>query len=430
MKQFCLFSFIISLSITSFAQQWNKVGSNLEAGCINLYSDTLSDNMIISGYFHEYNGIVVNGIMSWDGSNSFNLGGIELFTFYDVVRYHDTLYGAVAFDINNPIFTLVGWFDESDSTWNGIPDFDNDRKGGLLLHDLVVYKDELVLIGNYNWASSPQENIVSFDGQFFHPIVSNYNKGSTMNGGIVFNEDLYLFGGFDTIESRRIVNVAKWNGVFWDSVARNDITTYMITSMGVYKDTLYAGTYEGNLFKLDSNEWQLVATGDARIMDMMEDEGKFYIGGHFIKIDNKIVNRICYYDGKSFHAMENGVDGAVSTIEKYKGDIFIGGGFEIAGHVDANFISRWGLPIGIEKHLAQKDGLTIHPNPSSGQFVIEMVENSSPDISIYNSLGLLVYHGSYNDVERIDIDIPFNTGIYFVKVCVDGSVSDYKLVVE
>ena len=163
---------------------------------------------------------------------------------------------------------------------------------------------------------------------------------------------------------------------------------------------------------------------------MREFDDKFYLGGHFSAIDSKVVNQICYYDGSQFYDMEMGVDAPVLDIEVYQNDIYIGGYFELAGFKDAHYIARWGLPIGVEEHLKEKDALVIYPNPSSGHIAIEMAENSSPKLSIFNSKGLLVFNHSYKDVYRIDIDLPLESGIYLIKVCVDGSVSDHKLLIE
>ena len=429
MKQFCLFSFIISLSITSFAQQWNKVGLNLESTCVKLYSDTVSDNLIISGYFVEYQGETVNGLLKWDGFAFSSLNGIELYDYYDIIRYKDTLFGCGTYDINGT-FKMFSWFDETDSTWKGVPEFENNYLGGLVINGLVQYNGELILVGNYKWASPTKENIVAFNGHNFNPILNDFEFGSYMYGGISYKNDFYLFGRFDTIESKRIVNIAKWDGITWDSAAVNDISTYLITSMGIFRDTLYAGTYEGRLYKLNSDEWILVAVGDERISSFKEVEDRLYIGGYFNKIDNKTVNRICYYDGTSFHNMENGVDNGVVSIEGYHDDIFIGGWFELAGNVDANYIARWGLPIGVEEREQEINGISLYPNPTLGLVVIEMNEISSPEISIYNSMGMLVFNHSYKDVDKIDLDLHLTSGIYFVKVNVDGSVSDHKLLIE
>ncbi len=83
----------------------------------------------------------------------------------------------------------------------------------------------------------------------------------------------------------------------------------------------------------------------------------------------------------------------------------------------------WILPSAIDESATVNSSLTVYPNPSTGDFTIEIKNERKDDLvklAIYNSLGAKIYedqsHANLRTVHLPDI----SSGIYLVKVSTDG----------
>lgn len=82
--------------------------------------------------------------------------------------------------------------------------------------------------------------------------------------------------------------------------------------------------------------------------------------------------------------------------------------------------------VGIESHRAET-GFKIYPNPSFGYLMVIPSERKSEDlisVSLYNSLGVLLYENEYNKKnEEIRLNLEeYPTGIYWIKVSSNNKV--------
>ena len=76
------------------------------------------------------------------------------------------------------------------------------------------------------------------------------------------------------------------------------------------------------------------------------------------------------------------------------------------------------LTSNIENNLVENVIPFIYPNPSHDVFFLKGMQlNSKVKISIYNTLGILIYSESKKDLFEYSIDLSkFSNGVYFVKV--------------
>jgi hypothetical protein len=76
--------------------------------------------------------------------------------------------------------------------------------------------------------------------------------------------------------------------------------------------------------------------------------------------------------------------------------------------------------------------LSIYPNPSSGQFRVDLNEYTSGQLQIYNSLGSIVYGTRVEGSNQIIINLPPNikSGIYIVKLTTETSILTQKLLLQ
>lgn len=131
---------------------------------------------------------------------------------------------------------------------------------------------------------------------------------------------LYVAGSFNTAGSQAgISNVAKWDGETWHALEGPEGvgTSFWASALAVYDD----------------------GTGPA-----------LFVGGGFKYAGGVTVNRIAKWDGSTWSALEGphgtGIGGSwVTTLEVYDDGtgpaLYVGGDFEMAGGVPANYVARW-----------------------------------------------------------------------------------------
>lgn len=69
--------------------------------------------------------------------------------------------------------------------------------------------------------------------------------------------------------------------------------------------------------------------------------GDVYLGGNFTTAANLPASHIVRWDGRSFHALGDGVNGNVKAILVNGADVYVGGDFDAAGAVQAGKLARW-----------------------------------------------------------------------------------------
>jgi hypothetical protein len=69
--------------------------------------------------------------------------------------------------------------------------------------------------------------------------------------------------------------------------------------------------------------------------------GELIAGGGFSLAGGVNANRIARWDGMMWHPLGSGMDGGVAAFTVYQGDLIAGGYFTTAGTVSANLIGRW-----------------------------------------------------------------------------------------
>lgn len=144
---------------------WNQVGGGLKGGDSNVRDMIIYKNeLYICGYFTSVAGNAGNKIMRWDGEQWKDVGG-----------------------------GLCGTFD--------------------IAEDMMVYNDKLYLIGIFDCVgnSLPTNNIAVWDGQqwcsFGNSIFNN-----KLTSIAVWNDEIYITGGFTEIDGQPVKYLAKWVG--------------------------------------------------------------------------------------------------------------------------------------------------------------------------------------------------------------------------
>ncbi len=129
---------------------------------------------------------------------------------------------------------------------------------------------------------------------------------------------------------------------------------------------------------------------------------RLYVVGDFTVAGGQPINNIAAWDGINWcglGVLPNTFDNRVSRIGVHNGSLIIGGGFRsINGDSTLKYIARYvgpdvyepcGNTTSVEENLTQHD-ISLYPNPSNDQFVIDFKDNSVSGVTIISIEGKVV----------------------------------------
>lgn len=292
MKRILLFISLLILSIITKAQTWDSVGPATYYNISVLYSDTLTSSLYAGGSLVQAGGIPVNNIAKWDGTSWSAMGaGIPDHIIYTINSYNGELYAgglAMGYGVTGGLFK-----------WDGT-----------------------------NWIDLDANNDVI--------------------ASIVYNNELYVGGWFDTIAGNQIYNIAKWNGIIWDSVG-NNYAMQGVYALQEYNGELFAtGTFNNNygVHKWNGTTWTTVGIMNGEGNSMEVYNGELYVNGNFDTIDNIQCLNIARWNGTNWLSVGAGIGvldslfgcSAWNSLKVYNGELY---STVLVGHYEDAYIARW-----------------------------------------------------------------------------------------
>ncbi len=177
------------------------------------------------------------------------------------------------------------------------------------IYDLIEYKGNLIIAGGFYKIGTERVNaIVSFDGNKWLPLQNglrrkNDNYSAQVGQTLVYHDDLYIIGDFDSAGNISAKDIAKWNGNQW-------------SGFGV-------GT-NGNIQCISSYK------------------NEIYVGGSFDSIGGIAANNIAKWNGSQWQPLSKGLVGfGVNCLYEYKSELYALGAIDSAGGIACNAIARW-----------------------------------------------------------------------------------------
>lgn len=287
----------LAFSPLSHAQNWVSVGGGVSNDVRGLYVDTSENLLYIVGTFQEAGGNPAGRVAAWDGQNWTSLCDLNDF-------------------------------------WDQSP-----------IHDVIKYNNELIVSGSqYYMGNVITGGLAKLTTNGWQSFNDNIDGAMLMT---VIDDELYAFCCFDEIDGQPIKDMAKWNGVYWDSIGTQSEWTIpnlnaQISNIVKYNNNLIAaGNFEnGNLKEIaqwDGTAWlslQNGVVGEAYLFDAIVYKGILYVAGEFVKSQTgNPANDVMAWNGETWFNPFPDVDFTfqVSDLEVINDELYIVGEYKFLG---------------------------------------------------------------------------------------------------
>ena len=435
----------VTAAINCFSQTFFSLGTGVNSGpgLPFLFADTSTNILYTAGWITSIGNVSVQGTARWNGLA------------WDSMGYGTLGSGPRAMVKYNGEIILGGSYGSRTSSangrglskWNGtawVPFADAiDSSGSGEVYGLLVHNNDLFVFGAFDSIAGMRSNMIArWDGVswYTYPDITEWGGGWQIYDAAFYNNELYVGGNFEFPYPGIRGDIAKWNGTAWQQVDTG--LSGSLSSVGaleVYNNELWVGGgFETNwgdpgnyLMKWNGTNWtQLSCEPNGFVYDLKVYGGKMYAGGTFNvpSITNGWWSARWFgTQCESYGIFDNG---PVNSFAELNGELYIGGGFETVNGDTMNRITRYDGVVGINAD-EKKGQVNIIPNPSSGTFTVNLptINNRSYDIEIYNGLGEKIR--SQNTFGKTQIDLSDKPkGIYFVRIINQEEISTRKIIIQ
>jgi hypothetical protein len=342
------------------------------------------EELVVAGSFTSVNGVPANRIARWNGTEWRPLGtgltglyaGVAALAIYDgelIAGGHFSTAGGVTCS------SIARW---DGANWHPLgTGMDDD------VYALAVYDGALIAGGRFWIAGGVScSQIASWDGASWWPL------GTGTNGSVralaVYDGALIVGGRFSSAGDGPVQGIARWDsspqtwspmgsGFYWESWYWPDpcvcdptcnvpCPPVLISDPGELRsltvlpsgDLVAGGRFTAangvggmyNIARWTGSSWQALGAGvgwgdqDEWVYAMTVLNEVLYVGGKFLSAGGGGANRIAQWNGTAWEPLGVGVNGAVYAFAEYRGELVVGGGFDLAGDRLSEHWARWGCP--------------------------------------------------------------------------------------
>jgi trimeric autotransporter adhesin len=467
----CLVSWEIDRNPVDGDQKWwagfDTMGTNGRISSLLDYQGQL----LAAGYFTEAGGAAVGGVASWNGNSWTALGdGFGRFgsnppQINKMIEWNGVLYAAGLFSVPPaPTTEHVSFARWNGTSWQPLMDALYPE----FIYDLVLYGDDLVLIGNFTEVEGvAASGMALYDGTdltVFPVTVTGDEWGGYFSGGVVYDGDLVVYGDFLAIDGVPYDNIARWNGSAWISDsdgfgANGNVREAIVDGNDLYiagDFTAADGEIANGIARWDGLDWDVLGGGLSwasgsrpRVETMTILEGMVVSAGQFDMAGGETCSEgIAAWDGESWHDFGSGFilpySYAASDLTVWNGDLYVAGWFALVGDKNADNIGRWIVATSSEAPPLPSAAPVVlraaYPNPFNGGTTVrfELAEDADVQLAIYDVKGRLVrtlvdaplqadtYEMKWNGRAENGADMP--SGVYLVRLQAAGSSRAGKIV--
>lgn len=293
---------------------WDSVGTGSYNNTSTVKALGSDDSVVyIGGSFSAFHGVNSTGVIKWNGQRFVSMNGSGQPGLFGsdvraITRYNGDIIVAGSFQSSFGTFpnsktvnSIVKW---NGSKWDSLDIGIRQGTSAGIVNALLVKNNELYVAGNFTTAGNvPASSIAKWNGTTWSALsndIIRYNKSASaanITAMTLVGNDLYIAGKFDSIGTKPMWHLAKWNGVQWDSVSlafKNDFNgiadmavdksgrLYVVgkfTSVGGDNTKKYVARWNGV-------QWEALGTLTSSFSQDMffadsDSKGNIYISGYF-----------------------------------------------------------------------------------------------------------------------------------------------------
>ncbi len=241
---------------------------------------------------------------------------------------------------------------ETAEAWSGL----GTGLNGTCLAITIDEQGNLYAGGAFSQAGGvPASNIAMWDGQQWSALGSGLDNDCL---ALAFDSqgNLYAGGIFENAGGAPASRIARWDGENWSALGAGLDNACRSVAIDA-EDNLYAGgiflnaggVEASRIAQWDGSNWSSLDRGLAGAVDdlAIDSRGNVYAVGTFTVTPppNLLLNRVAMWekDSTRWVALGSGLEGGASNAVAIDAEdnVFVGGGFNLAGGVAANRIAQW-----------------------------------------------------------------------------------------
>jgi hypothetical protein len=403
-KRYFLIILILTCRICN-AQNFFPLPPGFNSGVRSLFYDSTSNILYAGGNFWKLadNNTSMIHISRWNGTAWDSLGAGLFGNVYSIVKYNGYIYAGGNFAIINNVGTFLT---ANIAYWDGT--YWQRPPGGVYANNVVwslsVNGNDLYVGGGFDTINGMQaQGIVHYDGTLWHsyPILDPVYP-AFINAITIFNGELYAAGDFDGGAGLR--DIVKFDGTNWVTVGGglSGFSTF-VSGMVVHQGELYIdGDFHvstgdpGNcIAKWNGTTWSSVGAGlnfGGQLFALASFNNQIYVGGLFLTIAGVSSPYVARWDGTNWNSLGSIFNNGVLSFASHGNDLYIGGGFITIDNDTMRDITRYSPPLGIEQNNFSAE-IPVSPNPFTSEISItfENQNINQATISIKNILGQTVF---------------------------------------
>ncbi len=219
---------------------------------------------------------------------------------------------------------------------------------------MLIYQNNLIVYGSFDSIANVRAScIAKWNGTAWAALDTSTWHGTGISCAKEYKGDLYIGGNtwWDTLD-----RLARWDGTKWNAVGKGIVGGFAgVGSLEVYKDELYiAGAFkkaDGNpgnaLARWNGNQWVDLGDGmtslNAAVYGLQLYDGYLYACGQFYTIGNLPIKGIAKWDGTEWCGLGQTTQPShvITCMMEYNNDLYIGGGFETIDGDTVNYVAKW-----------------------------------------------------------------------------------------
>lgn len=321
-------------------RNWLPVGNGVFNSAVEGIT-TFNDKIIVTGDFTSINGTPINRVANLEGQTWQGLGSGLNAPAENLIKYNNDLYAGGFFTQagGNLCFFIAKW---NGTNWSQV-------KGGLNkpARSFHIFNNELIVGGSFRVAGVGTDNvnanfIARWDGTDWKSLGTGLD--TVAYAMTIYKGELIVAGEFSEAGGQTANNIAAWNGTSWRTLGTG--LNNKVYGLTVFRDELIATgdftTAGGNsakyIAKWNGTTWGSLGSGfdgpsipaqkiEPFGRDVIVFKDRLVAGGGFTSAGGTPANKIAYWDGTKWYAMNDGLNNWIERMLVVDDNLYVGGFF-------------------------------------------------------------------------------------------------------